>query len=121
MEKRHIGVILVLGDAASPPSSRCAAGLALGVLLSKLVELALLKLLQSGVDSYAFSVSGPGARAARRSCFAVIFALLFLNALRQVRFSSAIALLRSESAGEKPPKANWLLGVLGVLLLGAAY
>ena len=33
-------------------------GLALGVLLSKLVELALLKLLQSGV-TFAFSVSVP--------------------------------------------------------------
>lgn len=118
MEKRHIGVIL-FWETLITALIALAAGLALGVLLSKLVELALLKLLQSGV-TFAFSVSVP-ALARTAVVFAVIFALLFLNALRQVRFSSAIALLRSESAGEKPPKANWLLGVLGVLLLGAAY
>ena len=118
MEKRHIGVIL-FWETLITALIALAAGLALGVLLSKLVELALLKLLQSGV-TFAFSVSVP-ALARTAVVFAVIFALLFLNALRQVRFSSAIALLRSESAGEKPPRANWLLGVLGVALLGAAY
>ena len=30
-------------------------------------------------------------------------------------------LLRSESAGEKPPRANYLLGLLGLALLGGAY
>ena len=118
MEKRHIGVIL-FWETLITALLALAAGLALGVLLSKLVELALLKLLQSSV-TFTFSVSVP-ALVRTAVVFAVIFALLFLSALRQVRFSSALALLRSESAGEKPPRANWLLGVLGILLLGAAY
>ena len=118
MEKRHIGVIL-FWETLFTALIALAAGLAVGILLSKLVELALLRLLQSGV-TFTFSVSVP-ALARTAGVFAVIFVLLYLNALRQVRFSSAIALLRSESAGEKPPKANWLLGLVGLLLLGSAY
>ena len=53
--------------------------------------------------------------------FAVIFLLIYLNVLRQVFFSKPIELLHSENAGEKPPKANWFLAVLGALLLGVAY
>ena len=32
-----------------------------------------------------------------------------------------MALLRSESVGEKPPKANWALGLAGLVILAAAY
>ncbi len=53
--------------------------------------------------------------------FAIIFALLLLRSLLQVRLSRPLELLRSESAGEKPPKANYLLGLLGLALLGGAY
>ena len=53
--------------------------------------------------------------------FAAIFALLYLNALRQIQLANPIDLLRSENTGEKPPKANWLGAVLGLLLLGGAY
>ena len=44
-----------------------------------------------------------------------------LHNLRQIGKSTAIALLHSETAGEKPPKANWVLGIAGVVLLAAAY
>ncbi len=53
--------------------------------------------------------------------FLIVFALLYLNALRQVRFSTAMSLVKSENTGEKPPKANPVLGVLGLILLIAAY
>ena len=32
-----------------------------------------------------------------------------------------VELLKSEKTGEKPPKANWIFEVLGLLLLGVAY
>ena len=32
-----------------------------------------------------------------------------------------VELLKSEKTGEKPPKANWIFAVLGLLLLGVAY
>ncbi|MCD7744585.1 MAG: hypothetical protein LUI13_04740 [Lachnospiraceae bacterium] len=46
--------------------------------------------------------------------FCVIFLLLFVFALLLVRFTNPIELLHSENAGEKPPRANWLLGLAGV-------
>ena len=53
--------------------------------------------------------------------YAVIFAVIWLSTVVRVGRSSAVALLRSESVGEKPPKANWLLGLAGVVILAAAY
>ena len=96
-----------------------AVGLGMGIAVSKLAELGLVNLLH-GKASFSFSVSLK-AIAMTAEVFGVIFLLLLLNGLRQVRFSSPLALLHSETAGEKPPKANYLLGILGVLLLAAAY
>ena len=96
-----------------------AVGLAAGVGLSKLFELGMVNLM-GGQVSTTFSVS-PGDLLQTALIFCVIFLLLLLNSLRQISLSNPIALLRSESAGEKPPRANWLLGILGVLLLAAAY
>lgn len=53
--------------------------------------------------------------------FGCIFILLFFNALRQIHFSGAISLIRSENVGEKPPKGNWILGILGLGCLVVAY
>jgi len=96
-----------------------AAGLGFGVGLSKLAELGLLNLIELETD-YSFSLS-PGSMGTTALYFAAIFALICLNGLRQVRFSGTIDLVRSENMGEKPPKANRVLGVLGVLILGGAY
>ena len=38
-----------------------------------------------------------------------------------MRHSSAIALLKSENVGEKPPKGNIILGVLGLLFIVGGY
>lgn len=35
--------------------------------------------------------------------------------------SKPVELMKSESEGEKPPKANWILALAGMLLLGGAY
>ena len=53
--------------------------------------------------------------------FAVIFLLLFINSVRQIMGASAVTLIRSENLGEKPPKANPLLGIIGAVLLIGAY
>ncbi len=95
------------------------AGLVAGIAFSKFAELGMVNVMH-GKISYALSVSS---LAIMRSVqvFGVIFILLLLNSIRQVRFASAISLLRSENTGEKPPKGNWLFGILGALLLAAAY
>lgn len=94
-------------------------GLALGMLFSKLAELGLTNMMNNDID-YGFTVS---LLTVRRTLiiFGAIFLLLFLNALRQVHAANPIALLHSENLGEKPPRANWVLGILGFGILAAAY
>ena len=118
MGKRNIGVILFWETLLNYVLS-LAAGLVLGFAFSKLAELGLVRLMGGKAD-LSLSVSG-GAVAMTALAFGVISVLLLLNSLAQVRLSSAVALMRSEHQGEKPPRANWVLGLLGVVLLGYAY
>lgn len=94
-------------------------GLLLGVVLYKLAELGMVRLLQVPV-TYTLTVSVSSLLAAA-ALFAVIHTLILLNSLRQLHGVSAVALLRSESVGEKPPRAQWVLTAAGMVLLGAAY
>lgn len=94
-------------------------GLLLGVVLYKLAELGMVRLLRVPV-TYTLTVSVSSLLAAA-ALFAVIHTLILLNSLRQLHGVSAVALLRSESVGEKPPRAQWVLTAAGVVLLGAAY
>ena len=118
MGKRNIGRILFWETLIIALFS-LGIGLIAGVSLSKLAELGLVNIMMGDV-SYTLSVSLTSV-IKTTAVFGVIFVLLFLNSLRQVRFSSAINLLRSENKGEKPPKGNWFWGILGVLILAAAY
>ena len=94
-------------------------GLLLGVVLYKLAELGMVRLLQVPV-TYTLTVSVSSLLAAA-ALFAVIHTLILLNSLRQLHGVSAVGLLRSESVGEKPPKAQWVLTAAGAVLLAGAY
>lgn len=118
MGKWSIGKILVWESVIIAALSLLM-GLTAGIGLSKLFELCLVNLMVGTID-YSFTVS-IGSILTTALVFAVIFALLFLNSLRQISLSNPITLLRSENAGEKPPKANWFLGIAGVVILAAAY
>ena len=96
-----------------------AIGLAAGVAISKLAELLLLNIMHGNV-TFNFTVS-PRAVLLTAAVFCIIHALLLIKALLQIRTASAVNLLRSESAGEKPPRANWVLAILGLILLAVAY
>lgn len=118
MGKRNISVIL-FWETLIIYAVSLVSGLLIGIALSKMAELALV-LVMKGEVTYRVSVS-VNSVIMSVVLFGVIFFLLFLNALRQIKFSSTIALLLSENIGEKPPKGNWFLGVLGVLLLAGGY
>ena len=118
MGKRNIGVILFWETLLNYALS-LAGGLVLGFAFSKLAELGLIRLM-GGKTDFNLSVSGE-AVVMTALAFGVISILLLINSLTQVRLSSAVALMRSEHQGEKPPRANWVLGLLGVVLLGYAY
>ena len=53
--------------------------------------------------------------------YAGIFLLILISSLVRVSRSTAVQLMRSQAEGEKPPRANWALAVLGILLLAGAY
>ena len=89
-----------------------AAGLAAGIAFSKFAELGMVNILHADVD-FALSVEW-GAVRQSILLFTGIFMVIFFNTLRQVELASPIELFHSESAGERPPKARWLLTLLGI-------
>jgi putative ABC transport system permease protein len=94
-------------------------GLAAGVLFSKLAELLLARSAFASV-SYSFALT-PSAFTFTIPVFFVIFLLLMLFSFARVRLSKPMDLMKSETVGEKPPRANWPLALVGLLLLGGAY
>ena len=118
MSKRNLARILTW-ETLLTAAIVIAGGLFFGVLLSKLIELAIVKMM-GGTATLAFPFD-LSALLGTAGGFAVIYALLWLVSVVRVGRSTAVALLRSEAAGEKPPRANWFLSLLGLSLLGAAY
>lgn len=94
-------------------------GLTGGIALSKLAELGLVRAIQ-GQITYRFTINWEAAKSSVL-VFIPIFLLIYLKNLVQVWRMSAVSLLKSESTGEKPPKANYLLGIAGIVILAAAY
>ena len=95
------------------------AGLVFGIAFSKMAELGLMNLVKSEVY-YDFFISVP-ALVLTVIIFTAISFLILLDSLRQIHVSNPTELLRSDRAGEKPPKANWFAGILGLIILVAAY
>ena len=118
MGRRHISLI-ILCESVIVAVVALALGLFTGVLFSKFAELGLINIIDQQVN-YSFFIA-PKAIISTIKIFGCTFVLLFLNNLRQLYFTSTIELLGSEKAGEKPPKANWLVAIAGLVLLGIAY
>ena len=96
-----------------------AGGLFLGIALSKLAELGLVNIMGGDTDlDLRISVK---ALEFAVMFFCGIFLLIYLNSLIKIRRSSASELVKSENFGEKPPRANWLFGLAGIVILAAAY
>ena len=118
MSKRNLARILTW-ETLLTAAIAIAGGLFFGVLLSKLIELAIVKMMDGTATlAFPFDLS---ALLGTAGGFAAIYALLWLVSVVRVGRSTAVALLHSEAAGEKPPRANWFLSLLGLILLGAAY
>lgn len=96
-----------------------AAGLILGIILSKFAELSVLNLLKYEVN---FELQiGIGALCTTAILYGVIYLLLLIKSIIQVFCSKPIELMQSNKVGEKPPKGNWVLAILGLIFLGVAY
>lgn len=95
------------------------AGLIFGIVFSKLAELWMVNILNGQTD-FKLRIEGSAIRETIL-VFLVIFILILLSALRKMTMASPMELLRSEHTGEKPPKGNWLLALVGVVVLAIAY
>lgn len=97
-----------------------AGGLLLGLSLSRLVEMALINLLHADY-TVPMELFYPNGVTWVLLLFGGIYVLILLANLLRMRLSNPVALLKSENAGEKPPKANWFFGLIGLLILLSAY
>ena len=94
-------------------------GLMFGVAFSKMGELILFKLAEAEAD-YSLNISY-FSLIITALCYLAIYALLFLNSLIKVAKLKPIELLNSSKQGEKRPKGNIILALLGLIILLMAY
>ena len=118
MEKRHL-TRLILWETVLMLLISLLLGLAVGILLDKLMHLLLSHLVGQAV-SLTFAVS-PVAMRYTALLISVTFALILLNSVRQVYFARPVELLRSAEVGEREPKARWFIALLGLIALGTGY
>jgi len=118
MEKKHIAKVLAFENLYVAIIS-LALGLSFGILLSKLMVLALGKMLNFKI-SFGFEISGI-AVVSTLILFVAIFILLLLNNLRQIHLANPIELLRGKQVGEKEPRTKWLLALIGLACLSGGY
>lgn len=118
LEKRHIAAMcfwetLFCAAAAIP------GGILAGVLLSRVMLLAVVRLLRLPVET-ALSVSGQGI-AETAALFGGLFILTLAVNLFRLGRSRPVELLRGGEAGEREPKTRRLLTAAGLLALAAGY
>ena len=118
MNKRNIARILLCESLFTLIISLLC-GLAAGILLSRLAELCLFRLL--GIEPVGNLSVDAGAIAITAAVFTAITLILLLSAFVRIGRLSAINLLHSEKQGEKPPRANFVFALVGLILLAIAY
>lgn len=118
MDKRNLAHI-VFWETLISGACALICGLGLGIAFSMLAEAGMLNILNAEID-YTLRVDFQSAGKAML-IFAFIYTLLLLKALINVWRRNPVALLNSSKVGEKPPKANWVFAVLGVVILAGAY
>lgn len=118
MGKAHIAKMLFVETALTALLS-IGAGIAGGILFSKLMWLTLLKILHYDVNMD-FKISGTSI-VRTLILFGVIFGLTLFYNLWQIKLANPAALLRGGNEGEREPKTKWILAAAGVLLVGCGY
>ena len=118
LEKKHMALVLFYEMIVSAVLT-IAGGLIVGMVISKLLFLILLRLVRFEVTlkieftaiAYIMTVL----------LFLAIYVATYIKNLLQVHLTNPIDLLKGSNKGEKEPKASWLLALLGVICLGIGY
>lgn len=119
MGKKNISLVMLWENIIVDFTS-IAVGLVLGLLLSKLAQGVLFNILGESAAPLDFSVNLTD-MLMTVLVFIVIFAVIFFDSIRQITFTNTIDLLHSSNKGEKEPKANYIMAVIGVVFLGVGY
>lgn len=119
MDKKNISLVMLWENIIVDFTS-IASGLVLGLLLSKLAQGVLFHILGVSAAPLDFSVNLKD-MLMTVLVFLVIFAVIFFDSIRQITFTNTIDLLHSSNKGEKEPKANYIMAIIGVLFLGVGY
>ena len=118
MGKRHLGYVIACETIYILLIS-LSVGLAIGMLMDKLMFLILLRIFDENVKM-GFFIQG-SVLLFTAIFFSFIFLLIFINSLRQIRLTNPIELLHSDQKGEKEPKSKWILTLIGCLTLAWGY
>lgn len=118
MEKKHIIAIVSRENfIVAVLSIMC--GLVAGIVFKKISQLLLLKITHGDID-YGFDFPYKAI-----ICTVVLFAVVFIAVSQttslEIRLRSTLGYLKSGSVGERKPKANWFIGILGMMILAAGY
>ena len=120
MDRKNIAVVLIWENLMTAGIS-LGGGILGGILFSKLGQLAMIYLLGGKAD-FSFSINSDILIRTLKT-YGVIFLLLLAYRILQIFRTRPLDLLKSESLGERPPRANWLSAILGAVLMviGATY
>ncbi|MDD2494253.1 MAG: ABC transporter permease [Tissierellia bacterium] len=118
MEKKHVAKIM-FHETIITAAISLISGLILGILISKLMILLLLKLI-SFKATFGFEVPIISVLISI-ALFCMIFFINLIYNIRQVHISNPIELLKGGNTGEKEPKTKKLMTIIGALSLGAGY
>ena len=118
MDKKNL-TKMMLWESIYTAGAGILGGILLGIVFGRLIFLVLLKLIRFDV-AFKFSVE-PEAILITIVLFAGIFFVILIWNVVQVQRVNPVELLQGGKKGEKEPKANWLIAVIGILLLGSGY
>lgn len=118
LSRRDIAIVMFV-ETTSLALLTIGIGLLSGILLSKIAELALMALIEAP-QSYGINLS-LNAIMDTIVLFLSINAIVYCKTLFDIHRTKTVNLLHSDSYGEKAPKANWLIAIIGLVILVVAY
>ncbi len=118
MSRKNLSLLMLMENLLTTGAS-IICGLLLGVALEKLAELGMVRLIREKV-SYELHMDGTAVLYTAK-VFGGIYLLLMVRAMLRVWRNDPLQLLQAAAVGEKPPRANWFIALLGIVLLALAY
>lgn len=118
MEKKHINKV-VLYETFYTGGLSIVFGILFGVLFSKLMFAFLLNILK--LDTSIKLNIGTKPMIVTCGLFLGIFVLVMMYNMVKIRRTNPIDLVSGDKKGEREPKGNWIVGLIGLLSLGIGY